>query len=236
MINKLTIMNIENKYSKINEQNMDNMEKLVQDAIEKVTIRPDDSDEVTKKKEKNQEDIIKIAGTPKVVFDHIIRDAFVTDNEKYTFIFYSEITDRYYAIYNNNNKPIKLVKSVNFEKDLSPVLKKVFNDILDVICNDLRDFCSKNNINLASGDIKPEYLKMIKKTPLAIQLGRKGHKLNMVQQLINVLTVTDDEIKQCSSQIFAIDCKEIEVNQDQIITENKELKNELIVDTTNEYN
>lgn len=80
-VNNLIMMDLENKYLRINKQNMSNMDKLIQNSIEKVTVRPHDSDEIVKKKTRNKEDILDMASKPTKIFDHIIRDTFMKNNK-----------------------------------------------------------------------------------------------------------------------------------------------------------
>lgn len=221
-INNLVIMDLENKYFPVNRQNMNNMKKLIEHSIEKVTIRPDDSEETAKKKTQNQEAIIALASKPEKVFDLIIRDTFMKNNKKYTFIFYNETNESYYAIYEYNST--KLIKVVNFESELSPIFKKVVNDILFVIYNVLKEFCIDNNIDLMTGNIDPEYMKVIDKT-VCRQLASRANRFSLIQQIIMYNTITDNDIKESSNKIFKINCNNIENNQYAINSENKALKN-----------
>jgi hypothetical protein len=235
-INNLTIMNLENEYLRSNRQNMSNIGKLIDHAIEKVTVRPDDPEYVVEKKERNKEKILDIAGNPKGIFELIIRDTFVKNDKKYTFIFYDETNDRYYGIYQINSE--KSIQVIDFQNELSPIFRKVMDDTLLVIFSELEQFCIKNDLDLSSGERKSKYPIITDKT-VADLIGKKGYIYSLIKLIVcSDKPITDDYIKECSDNIFKFefkDTKSIQDNQTFIIKKNKTLKNNLLIEDGN-YN
>jgi uncharacterized C2H2 Zn-finger protein len=230
-INNLTIMNLENEYLRSNRQNMSNIEKLINHAIEKVTVRPDDPEDIVEKKERNKEKILDIAGNPKGIFELIIRDTFKKNDKKHTFIFYDEKNDRYYGIYQIDSE--KSIQVIDFQNELSPIFRKVMDDTLLVIFSELKQFCIKNNLDLSSGERKTKHPIITDKT-VADLIGKKGYKYSLIKLIVcSDEPLTDDYIKQCSDNIFKFEfknIKSIQDNQNFIIKENKALKECLLIE------
>lgn len=74
----------------------------------------------------------------------------------------------------------------------------------------MKEFCIKNNIDLMKGNINREYLQDIDKA-VEKRLANRGFRFSLIQQIIMYNTLTDNDIKQCSSKIFAINCKKLKI-------------------------